>query len=133
MKTSISKKKMTVFIVGDIPINITLTCRRNFFLAETLLLKKGFSVINPVTVIENRNQDRYLANRINIRKLTTCDAILILDETNISSSNAELKIAFMLNMIVLHGIFSLTDEKPSPINENSSLPVFDPVLDYCII
>jgi len=77
-------------------------------------LKKGFNVINPLTEIENKNQDRHIANRINIRKLTTCDAIIILDETNIASSNAELKIAFLLNMIVLHGVFSLTDEILTP-------------------
>ena len=129
MKTSISKKKMTVFIVGDIPNNITLICRNTFFLAETLLLKKGFNVINPVTVIENRNEDRYIANRINIRKLTTCDAILILDKTNISASNTELKIALMLNMIVLHGIVSIADEKLNFRNEDSSSLTLEPLLN----
>ena len=76
----------------------------SFNKAQLLLKKSGFTVTNTI----NKNNLRTtFSNKVTVdslKKLSTSDAVFILPEVNAGHPvNTELKIAFELNLFLMHG------------------------------
>ncbi len=76
-------------------------------LIEKKLIKKGFSVYNPLEVYKkNKSISTAEATLDNIKKLIKCKAVYVMPEASlIKGENLELKISLDLNLIILSGSY----------------------------
>lgn len=100
----------TVYIIGEISDNITISCREKFKKAQLSLEKINFNVINPIEIIENIKIEN--KNQKKFSSLLQCNAVYILPCVTIEKTqNTELLLALKLNMLLIHHTFQLNDIK----------------------
>jgi hypothetical protein len=100
---ALSHKKYKIYILGDIPPLITMETIHKFSNAESQMHKYSVKAFNPLTNLLNSNLKKNEAFKRNIHELTDSNAIYLLDEENEFYSNSiELKLAFALNLTVIH-------------------------------
>jgi hypothetical protein len=99
-----------LYIIGNIPEKITRSTIKRFLNAEELLIPYRVHVINPIRSYRQKNLSREDAFKINIQELMQANGVYLLNETNFFYKNSvELKLAFALNLTVIHQPFHLFD------------------------
>lgn len=95
----------TIYIIGEIPIKNAIGCKKKFDAVQLLLEERGFSVVNPMDAIINKESDIKDAFRTNIMTLMRCNSVYILPCVPIEKTqNIELLLAVELNLYILQGI-----------------------------
>ena len=88
-----------VYIAGKVTGEPKHQCALKFAMAEKALAKKGFVVVNPLNVVRDPHVPWYLAMRMCIAALMTCDAIHLLSDWQESNgASVEKDIALLVNL-----------------------------------
>lgn len=99
-----AKDKKHIYIIGNVPKIITEETIEKFKHAELDLISLGFKVHNPLSSVSDKKNILSNETKINnIQNLFCCDAIYLLPCAVISESNLEIRIAMLLDLLVIHG------------------------------
>jgi hypothetical protein len=92
-----------IYIIGNKQEYNSIVTKDRIDFIEKKLIKKGFSVINPLEVYKkNKRISNTEATLRNIKKLIECKAVYVMPEVSlIKGENLELKISLDLNLIIL--------------------------------
>lgn len=97
--------KKHIYIIGNVPQSINEDIVEQFRHAELDLISMGFKVYNPISSLSRDTGILSQESRIkNVQTLFTCDAVYILPSVMINESNLELRVAILLDLLVIHGI-----------------------------
>lgn len=100
-----------VYIIGETPQRINLSCQIKFKKAQILLEEKGFRVFNPIITLVNKKIKFEDANKINVRQLLNCNVAYVLNSVSLEkTNNAELLLALKLNMLIIQDSIFLNEE-----------------------
>ncbi|PJE41699.1 MAG: hypothetical protein CUR32_07630 [Flavobacterium sp.] len=92
-----------IYILGSIPPIISKNDIQKFEKAEMQLSGYNTTIINPINNMTNSELSRNEALRKNIQELVNVNAVYLLVEHNEFYLNSvELKLAFMLNITIIH-------------------------------
>lgn len=100
----LEKDKKSIYIIGFVPKTICEDTIEKFRHAELDLISLGFKVYNPLSNVSKITKNLSNESKINnIQNLFGCDAVYILPCSVINESNLELRIAILLDLLVIHG------------------------------
>ena len=101
-------KSKRIYIIGNIPKKIDLTCSKRFSDIHVKLIKMGFIVTNPLEKLMTY-KSMIEARKHNLQDLLTSDMVYIMPNTDYTtiSTNVELKIAFQCDLTIITGLLKL--------------------------
>ncbi|MEC4050483.1 DUF4406 domain-containing protein [Flavobacterium sp. SUN046] len=110
IQTKFLETNYSIYLLGEIPNRLTISCRKKFKHIERFLREKGYVVVNPVEEIMF-NEDRKEAEKENLKKLVACNAVYILSDIALSKYNlAEIELAIGLNLLIIHDVCLFTNK-----------------------
>lgn len=96
--------KKLIYIVGSVPNPITSAVLDRFRRAELDLISFGFRVYNPICSYRYHSYALQRQQKIaNLRRLFQCQAVYVLPCAFAEEFNFELRMAALLDLVVLHG------------------------------
>lgn len=103
-------KDLKVYIIGNIPSNISNITKNKFIRAQERLEKFGVEVYNPIISLINTKNKRKLAIKYNYKLLLDSDAVYILSDAFQDYERIpEIKIALKLDLIIMHELKDITE------------------------
>ncbi|WP_395066032.1 DUF4406 domain-containing protein [Flavobacterium sp.] len=108
-----------IYIIGQIPKIIDLSCEAKFFIAQMYLTQMGFNVVNPINRLIDNTVKNEVAVRKNINDLMLCNAVYIMPCTKLGKNvkNLEIKLALDFNLTIINGSIDTSSESSERIKK----------------